>query len=739
MLRDMLSYVGLQGLVGDEEGPSILDGRQITSSSGAQDNGNSSSGAPFTSSSFSSCGRSVSCAPPHIQKLLQQHQARGGPSIRLVIRGARRTGKSSLLSRMQGGGSEKWSSTYYPTQAIQPGVFLWRPRQVSVAAQPTSTSMEADGAAPLPTRGQSSSSAGLCETRVELWDVVDRGTPNPVLSSSNSDPKTAGERCQQHSLQHLTSSAASVMMPTDASTIDVYRGAHGVVFLYDATSRDTFDHVLEALPRVPRHLPIAVCGNFWDLVHEDKERLEVDEKDVEKLLKLVAHRAVTPLFASFLAAANRSNQSTGGGAHHSLPPPPALSSFVVDPVHIQLSVKDGFGLTPLHRFTGVCAAFAKAVELDASIQHAYGRVASAAEDLNALNEDQKYEEFLQWKADAEERKQKQYLMFEENQRRRQQQQHDTTGRDEELQISSSPLPDSDEDNRSTTRSKKSQPQSLRSAGRAKRGSAAAAAAVRQAEREGGVAQSKDNRATNKPQLQSQSQPATSASASASAVTLASMTFGDAIAPSFFDGADFDEPPRPLSSAPDNNNKSRNRKHSSSDDDDEDHNSLRTNEHVVAATTTTTSGATAPPLKAVNARIAATAVRMATNERKARIMEQLAAQNIDVACSTVSPPTANGVVGKRNGSSNASFPSTSTSLSPQQIIDATIVSALTQSFEDNFAAAAAAAAVENDVPSGDEQVGVAVDVVIERTRYERNSGGEVAAQSAGRGSGYGSHS
>ncbi|CUG93687.1 WD40 repeat-containing protein, putative, partial [Bodo saltans] len=66
-----------------------------------------------------------------------------------------------------------------------------------------------------------------------------------------------------------------------------------------ATSRDTFDHVLEALPRVPRHLPIAVCGNFWDLVHEDKERLEVDEKDVEKLLKLVAHRAVTPLFASF--------------------------------------------------------------------------------------------------------------------------------------------------------------------------------------------------------------------------------------------------------------------------------------------------------------------------------------------------------------------------------------------------------------------------------------------------------
>jgi GTPase SAR1 family protein len=681
MLRDMLSYVGLQSLVSEGDGPSppILSSGAPTSS-GCQDPENGG-----VLSSFSSCGRSMSCAPPHVQKLLQAHQARGGPSIRIVIRGARRTGKSSLLTRMQGGGGELWSSMYHPTQAIQPGVFLWRPRAVA----PSNSSCLGDRG----DGGAASSSSALCETRVELWDVVDRGTPNPVFHGAHHEAAGGGGQSLQHLTSSTTSSSASVMMPTDASTIDVYRGAHGVVFLYDATSRDTFDHVLEALPRVPKHLPVAICGNFWDLVHADKERLEVDEKDVEKLLRVTAHRAVTPLFASFIAAvvsqpqSSSSRSSNNNNNNNNKTPPAALSSFVVDPVHIQLSVKDGFGLTPLHRFTGVCAAFAKAMELDAAIRIGYGRVASAAEDLNKLNDEQKYDEFLQWRADAEARR-----LLEESQKQHQQQQqqhHQPSADWEEAQDAPDPLKNSNNDRVTVGRNRKYQDSSIRSGGRAKRPTSAVAAA-------GGA--SSDTHQTTAPSAMSR---LSKTQQQAAMVVATSVTFGDAIASSFFDGCDDEIHDRA-------GTKSERRRVASSDDDDSD---------VVVEAVLLPVGA------AVQARISDSSEKRkktSTSERKARILEQLAAQSIIDRGVDLIPITATHL--------------SSSSRSQHPPIDATVVSALTQSFEDHFAAARV------DADSGDDGDEVADEEVHQqkRSQYERSGGGG-DAHDGGRGVGYGSHS
>lgn len=354
MLRDVLAFVGLQSAVaanGDVTSSDACPPRAYANGQGS-----------------TSC---ISCAPPHMQKLLQEHQANGGPSIRLVIRGARRTGKSTLLSRMQGAGVS--SSAYHPTQAIQPGVFLWRPR-----SSPTDDA--SSGAYP---------PATLSETRVELWDVVDHGSPArfPTPDSTANSSSSSGS---------ISAALRSMLsLPTDATTVDVYRGAHGVILMYDVTSRDSFDYVLDALPRIPQHLPVAICGNFWDLVHTDGTKREVDERAVEQCLA-AAHRAATPLFASFIAAAQ--------GARGSCGVPVALSSFTVDPVHIHLSTKDGFGLTPLHRFTGLCAAFSKAIEADNAVRACYGRVASASQNLQTINDSQNYDEFLQWRTDAEARR-----------------------------------------------------------------------------------------------------------------------------------------------------------------------------------------------------------------------------------------------------------------------------------------------------------------------------------------------
>lgn len=53
----------------------------------------------------------------------------------------------------------------------------------------------------------------------------------------------------------------------DAEFVDVYKGAHGVVFLFDVTKQWTFDYVTREMAKVPRNLPVLILGNFIDKAH----------------------------------------------------------------------------------------------------------------------------------------------------------------------------------------------------------------------------------------------------------------------------------------------------------------------------------------------------------------------------------------------------------------------------------------------------------------------------------------
>jgi len=51
----------------------------------------------------------------------------------------------------------------------------------------------------------------------------------------------------------------------DAEHIDVYKGAHAVVVLFDLSRRPTWDYVRTVLPDVPAKLPVLLLGNFRDV------------------------------------------------------------------------------------------------------------------------------------------------------------------------------------------------------------------------------------------------------------------------------------------------------------------------------------------------------------------------------------------------------------------------------------------------------------------------------------------
>jgi len=50
----------------------------------------------------------------------------------------------------------------------------------------------------------------------------------------------------------------------DADHIDVYKGAHAVVVLFDITRRDSWTYVVDTVARIPAKLPILLLANFRD-------------------------------------------------------------------------------------------------------------------------------------------------------------------------------------------------------------------------------------------------------------------------------------------------------------------------------------------------------------------------------------------------------------------------------------------------------------------------------------------
>ncbi|CAG0890121.1 unnamed protein product [Cyprideis torosa] len=148
-------------------------------------------------------------------------------NMKVVIKGDRNVGKSTLFRRLQGA---KFADEYEATSEIQVASIHWNYKATDDVV------------------------------KVEVWDVVDKGKPRKKtdgLKLSNATGTGAPEVSEVEEEQPVL----------DAAFVDVYKGAHGVIMMMDVTKGWTFDYVKRELPLVPSYLPVLVMGNHCDMSH----------------------------------------------------------------------------------------------------------------------------------------------------------------------------------------------------------------------------------------------------------------------------------------------------------------------------------------------------------------------------------------------------------------------------------------------------------------------------------------
>ncbi|XP_024858117.1 rab-like protein 6 isoform X1 [Kryptolebias marmoratus] len=168
--------------------------------------------------------------PAGLQSMNQSLQRRFAKGVqynmKIVIRGDRNTGKSTLWYRLQG---KKFVEEYIPTQEIQVTSIHWNYKTTDDVV------------------------------KVEVWDVVDKGQKYP-LPEGVGKGKRRGDNLK---LENEPQESDEVAL--DAEFLDVYKNCNGVIMMFDITKQWTFNYILKELPKVPTHVPVCVLGNHRDM------------------------------------------------------------------------------------------------------------------------------------------------------------------------------------------------------------------------------------------------------------------------------------------------------------------------------------------------------------------------------------------------------------------------------------------------------------------------------------------
>ncbi|KAM9392489.1 rab-like protein 6 isoform 2-T2 [Pholidichthys leucotaenia] len=168
--------------------------------------------------------------PAGLQSMNQSLQRRFAKGVqynmKIVIRGDRNTGKSTLWHRLQG---KKFVEEYIPTQEIQATSIHWNYKTTDDVV------------------------------KVEVWDVVDKGQKYPLPEGVGKGKK----RGDNLKLENEPQESDEVAL--DAEFLDVYKNCNGVIMMFDITKQWTFNYILRELPKVPTHVPVCVLGNHRDM------------------------------------------------------------------------------------------------------------------------------------------------------------------------------------------------------------------------------------------------------------------------------------------------------------------------------------------------------------------------------------------------------------------------------------------------------------------------------------------
>ncbi|XP_055343571.1 rab-like protein 6 [Paramacrobiotus metropolitanus] len=278
------------------------------------------SGSP-RSLSTNSNANSRAAGMRSMEPQLQRKFARGVQyNMKILVRGERNVGKSCLLARLQGG---DFREEYRPSEEIQIGNISWNFKTTDDVV------------------------------KVEVWDVVDKGRKKKLLEGLKLTNSPAGPGAPGPEEGELG---------LDAETLDVYKGAHGVILMMDWSKMWTFEYVRRELDQVPPRLPILIFLNFRDLHTEAPN----------------PHSTITlSQVQSFV---------------QHLPRPKGAAPILV----AEASMRNGFGLKYLHKFFNLPFLQLQREALTRQLEQNRRDMELTFRELESLSEseEQNYERFL---------------------------------------------------------------------------------------------------------------------------------------------------------------------------------------------------------------------------------------------------------------------------------------------------------------------------------------------------------
>ncbi|XP_065575678.1 rab-like protein 6 isoform X2 [Artemia franciscana] len=138
--------------------------------------------------------------------------------MKIIIKGDRNVGKTSLFTRLQGG---SFIDEYTATPEIQVASIHWSYKATDDVI------------------------------KVDIWDIVDKGKKTKPKDGLKLDLDSTQEEG----------------VALDAEFLDVYKGTAGVIMIFDMTKKWTFEYIERELPKVPDHIPVLILANRRDMGH----------------------------------------------------------------------------------------------------------------------------------------------------------------------------------------------------------------------------------------------------------------------------------------------------------------------------------------------------------------------------------------------------------------------------------------------------------------------------------------
>ncbi|CAN0386353.1 unnamed protein product, partial [Ectocarpus sp. 12 AP-2014] len=200
-------------------------------------------------------------------------------NMKVVIRGERGVGKSTLWRRLQG---LPYEEKYTPTPEIQTTTinnWVYRGSRDVV--------------------------------KVEVWDVVDKGLAqagkNRVPEGEDLEDVVAGLPPD-----HGSGEGGRSLAVLDAGVVNVYQGASAIIFMVDPYRPETLGKVEKGLAEAPVDLPTVVLLNFRDKLEEDAAAKASQRSGT----------STTPASATAAAVMASTQSPTASAAESAADPPP---------------------------------------------------------------------------------------------------------------------------------------------------------------------------------------------------------------------------------------------------------------------------------------------------------------------------------------------------------------------------------------------------------------------------------